>query len=110
MLLEKELEDLKNALRASRRESERDKASLEQTMRMCETYESKVTAAARKERSLVEILDQSKEKLDGLLLERDKALLKVERLEKALEESGLRQREEHAKVRENYEKMLGELH
>lgn len=47
----------------------------------------------------MEILDQSKEKLDGLLLERDKALLKVERLEKALEESGLRQREEHAKVR-----------
>lgn len=110
MLLEKELESVKDTLRATRRESERDKANLEQTMRMCETYESKVTAAARKERSLVEILDQSKEKLDGLLLERDKALLKVERLEKALEESALRQREENAKVRENYEKMLGELH
>ena len=37
--------------------------------------------------------------MDGLLLERDKALLKVDRLEKALEESGLRQREEHVKVR-----------
>jgi chromosome segregation ATPase len=93
MLLEKELEAVKDALRTVRRESERDKANLEQTMRMCETYESKVTAAARKERSFVEILDQSKEKLDGLLLERDKALLKVDRLEKALEESGLRQRE-----------------
>jgi hypothetical protein len=51
-----------------------------------------VAALGRKERSLVELLDQSKEKLDILLLERDKALLKVDRLEKALEESGLRQR------------------
>lgn len=68
-------------------------------MRMCETYESKVAALSRKERSLVELLDQTKEKLDSLLLERDKALLKVDRLEKALEESAGRQREEQVRIR-----------
>lgn len=47
--------------------------------------------------------------MDGLLLERDKALLKAERLEKVLEEAGARQREEQARIRENYEKMLGDL-
>lgn len=46
-------------------------------MRMCDTYESKVAAAGRKERGLVEALEQGKDRLDSTLLERDKALLKV---------------------------------
>jgi hypothetical protein len=68
MLLERELEGVKEALRKARREGERDRAGLEQTMRMCETYESKVAAAARKERSLAETVEQARERLDGLLL------------------------------------------
>ena len=44
---------------------------------MCETYESKITSQTRKEQSLVDILDKSKEKLDSIMLERDKALLKL---------------------------------
>lgn len=91
----------------ARREGERSKADLEQAMRMCDTYESKVAAAGRKERSLVEALEQGKDRLDATLLERDKAILKVERLEKSLEEVGVRQREEQSRLRSNYEKLVG---
>lgn len=73
---------------------------------MCETYESKITSQTRKEQSLVEILDKSKEKLDSIILERDKALLKLERLEKIIEDMNNKHREDQVKLRQSYEKML----
>ena len=68
MILEKELENAKEALRGFKRENEKVKGELEQTLKMCETYECKITSQTRKEQNLVEILDKSKEKLDGLIL------------------------------------------
>lgn len=47
---------------------------------MCEAYESKISTLIRREDNVREIIDQSKEKLDSVLLERDKALLKVQQL------------------------------
>lgn len=55
------------------------------------------------------MIDQSKEKLETVLLQRDKALLKVEQLDKILENMSDRHREQLSKQRENYEKMLNEL-
>jgi hypothetical protein len=52
---------------------------------MCEAYESKITSLSRREESVRGLVDQNKEKLDFVLLERDKAHLKVEQLEKILE-------------------------
>ena len=49
-------------------------------MKMCETYEAKVGSLVRKEQGMAEVVERSREKMDGVLLERDKALLKVDRL------------------------------
>jgi hypothetical protein len=51
---------------------------------------------------LAEILDKSKEKLDNIILERDKALLKLERYEKVIEDMNTKNREDQVKIRQNY--------
>lgn len=47
---------------------------------MCDAYESKVTSLTRKQDALKEAADRTSEQLDSLILERDKALLKIEQL------------------------------
>ena len=53
------------------------KSEFEQTIKMCDAYESKINAMTRKEDGLREAFEAAKEKLDSVLLEKDKALLKV---------------------------------
>lgn len=67
-------------MRSLKRENEKVKSDFEQTLKMCEAYESKISTLVRREDNVREIIDQSKEKLDSVLLERDKALLKVQQL------------------------------
>lgn len=49
MMVEKELEVTRDNLRAVRRENEKTKSDFEQTLKMCEAYESKITSLTRRE-------------------------------------------------------------
>jgi len=44
---------------------------------MCEAYETKIQNMSREKENVRGIVDQHKETLDNVLLERDKGLLKV---------------------------------
>ena len=60
MIIEKELETLKDDHRVLKRENEKVKSDFEQTLKMCETYESKVTSFIRKDENIRAMVDHSK--------------------------------------------------
>jgi transcriptional regulator len=60
MIIEKELETTKDNLRALKREHEKVKSDFEQTLKMCEAYESKITTLTRREEGVRNMVDQSK--------------------------------------------------
>lgn len=52
--------------------------------------------------------EQKKEELDTIVIDKDKALLKVDRLEKVIEDLSNREREDQFRLRDTYTEMLAE--
>jgi hypothetical protein len=53
-------------------------------------------------------VNKKKEELDTIILDKDKALLKVDRLEKVIEDLSNREREDQFRLRDTYTEMLAE--
>lgn len=85
MGLEKELEAAKDINRAQKRELEKLRGDFEQTLKMCEAYESKIASSARKEENVRLVIEENRQRLDEALLERDKTNLKAQQLEKLVD-------------------------
>jgi hypothetical protein len=52
--------------------------------------------------------EQKKEELDTIVIDKDKALLNVDRLEKVIEDLSNREREDQFRLRDTYTEMLAE--
>ena len=53
-------------------------------------------------------MNKKKEELDTIVFDKDKALLKVDRLEKVIEDLSNREREDQFRLRDTYTEMLAE--
>lgn len=60
MMLEKDLEETRDSYRGLKRENEKVKADFEQTLKMCEAYESKIANYSRRDENVRNIIDQNK--------------------------------------------------
>ena len=60
MMLEKDLEETRDSYRGLKRENEKVKADFQQTLKMCEAYESKIANYSRRDENVRNIIDQNK--------------------------------------------------
>lgn len=81
---EKQVEVEKDNAKKFKRENEENKKNLEDTLKMIETYELKVTHLMKKDEALEKQIRGEREEAQVALLERDKALLRQQQLEKQI--------------------------
>lgn len=68
-----------------KRQLEKTKSDFEQTLKMCEAYETKINVYSKKEVIVKQTIEDCKTKLENALVERDKAIMKEKQLEKLIE-------------------------
>ncbi|EAS05948.2 hypothetical protein TTHERM_00790950 (macronuclear) [Tetrahymena thermophila SB210] len=107
--MEKELDFIKDENRRLLKESETLKNQQEEMMRMMDNYQSKIQTYEKKEENNGKLQKEQREKLQEALLEKDKAVLREQQIEKTLRTLNENHRQELNEIKEQYERLVDTL-
>jgi chromosome segregation ATPase len=106
VFLERDLDSCRDDNRRYKKEVESAKADCDQMLKMIEALQSKISNYEKREDTMNRISRDSKEKLEEALILRDRAMLKEEQYQKALENINEEHRREVQLIKEQYDRLL----